>query len=280
MSENEINQGAELTRLSQLLFDRGVKLFYGAVIIECVAGLGSVIFSIFEFSVQVKLVTAVIGFLLLTIAYSCKILFENTYDNAETMRRQSVLNSGLGWPITKTQFSEWRCLAGPKILQEVEVKPLDVNYFATAEQPGAKRLLQMTQESAFWTRHLYIALQKWIWPAFIFSVFFFVLVVTSSVSGYIPPSFGLKIVYIVYLILPLILTLDILGWALRLGRIIKALKAIEDDLETLENSENLSKEHVLRLVAEYNCQIVRGFPIPGWFFRSQHDYIASLWAKR
>ena len=61
---------------------------------------------------------------------------------------------------------------------------------------------------------------------------------------------------------------------------INFMKAIEDDLETLENSENLSKEHVLRLVAEYNCQIVRGFPIPGWFFRSQHDYIASLWAKR
>ncbi len=279
MPENQVNQGVELTRLSQLLFDKGAKLFYGAIVIECITVLGSVIFSILEISEQVKLFVAVIGFLLLAIAYSCKVAFENTYDSAETMRRQSVLNSGLGWPITKTQFSEWRCLAGPRILQEAEDKPLDPNYFATGKEPGAERLLQMTQESSFWTRHLYITLKKWLWPAFIFSAFFFVVVITFSASGSVQPTLGMKIVYVVYLILPLVLTLDILGWALRLGRIVRSLKAIEDDLESLENSGNVSKEHVLRLVAEYNCQVVRGFPIPGWFFRSQHDYIAALWAK-
>lgn len=279
MASIEKTQGAELGNLAKLLFDKAVRFFYGAIAIEVVAGVGAVIFGIFDFSDEQKITAAVVGFGLLAIAYYFKIRFEVIYDSAETMRRQSALNEGLSWPIPKTQFSDWRCLAGEKILSEADSHPLDPDYFATKKEPGPRRFLEMTQESAFWTRHLYTELKNWIWPIFVFAAFFFLLVVTLSASGYVQQSIALKIVYAVYLILPLVLTLDILGWALRLGRIIGTIKNIEEDMERLAGDENASIENILRLVAEYNCQLVRGFPIPGWFFRARHNYISNLWHK-
>lgn len=279
MPDNGEAHGSELARISKLLFDKGATLFYIAIIIECIAGIGGAILGIFELSDRSKLISAVLGFLLLLIAYICKVLFENTYDVGETMRRQSVFSSGLGWEIPKIQFSTWYSLAGEKIQRKAEDEPLDANYFSTDKKLGPERLLQMTAESSFWTRHLYIEIKKWLVPSLVLSGGLFILTLTFSASGYVQPSVALKVVYAIYLILPLLLALDILGWILRVGRIIKNLEIIESDLERIEKSGNISTENVIRLVAEYNCQVVAGFPIPGWFFRIKHDYIEACWKK-
>lgn len=279
MSNNEELYGFELAKVSKLLFDKGATLFYTAIVIECIAGIGGAILGIFELSDSAKLISAVVGFLLLLIAYICKVLFENIYDVGETMRRQSVFSNGLGWEIPKVQYSKWYSLAGEKIQKKAEEEPLDANYYSTNKVTGPERLLQMTAESSFWTRHLYIEIKKWLVPSLILSGGLFILAMTFSASGYIQSSLALKIVYAIYLILPLVLTLDILGWILRVGRIIKNLEEIEADLERLEKNGNISTENVLRLVAEYNCQVVMGFPTPNWFFDKKHDYIEACWKK-
>lgn len=278
MTETEAKQQAtELGNLAKLLFDRAVFFWYSAVGIEIVAGLLAVGAGLATLSDKVNVLLAVIGFLLFASAHYFKILFEKIYDNAETMRRQSVLADALGWSITKVQFSEWRQLAGKKILQKFGTQNPDPAYYATSQTTGSRRLLEMTQESAFWTRHLYTYLQSWVWGASAFFFLLFFLVITFAASNIVQSSTALKIVYAVYLLLPLVLSLDMLKWALRLGHLIGSIKQIEGDLETLESEQNLTEPKVLRLVSEYNCQVVAGFPIPKWFFKRHHDEIDSLW---
>jgi hypothetical protein len=87
----------------------------------------------------------------------------------------------------------------------------------------------------------------------------------------------LKLVYFIYLFLPIILSVDILGWLLKVNKLINSIEDVECDLEKLNESAEIKTEEVMRLVAEYNCQVVNGFPIPNWFFNMQHDHIAELW---
>lgn len=272
-------QGVELSMLAKLLFDKGVALWAWVLWIEVAAGLLAAVSGLINLSDQWSIILAIIGFLLLASAYYFKIRFENIYDNAETMRRQSVLTDALGWPIGKTQFSEWRLLAGKKVIARLETTEEDPDYFATKVDIGAKRFLEMTQESAFWTRHLYCYLRKIAWIFFVVAVIFFFLVLTTAATDVVSRGVALKVVYAVYLLLPLVLVVDVLGWAIRLGRLINSIGQIEKDMEKLSNENPLDEKKVLRLVFEYNCQVVSGIPIPGWVFKRQHDYIADLWKK-
>jgi len=275
-----INQGNELGKLAKVLFDRATASFYTSMFIEIVAGSLGVIIGLMEISDKSKVIFAVFGFLLLAIAYYLRIKFEAVYENAETMRRQSVLAIGLGWKIGRIQFSDWRMFAGKKALQETEKNPLSLNYYASGEEVSPKRLLEMTQESAFWTRHLYCYLSFYVWLGFSLAILLFASVLTFSASGYIQQGLATKIVYITYLILPLILALDILNWGFRLNRLIASIRSIERGLETMEDEKFFDEKQILRLVFEYNCQLTQGFPIPGVFFNLYHDNIQSLWEKR
>lgn len=277
---NANQQGVELGNLAKLLFDKAVTLWYSAIYIEVVVGLSAVIINLNSLSDSWNIFCSFLGFIFLLLSYCLKIWFSLVYDRAETMRRQSVLTMALGWPITKFQFTEWRRLAGKKILTTLELKKSDPDYFATKEDLGAKRLLEMTQESAFWTRHLYCYLRSYVWIAFAVAVVFFIVLLTGATTDFIPHGFAQKLVYVIYLLLPLLLTIDLLGLGIKLNQLIFSIKEVENDLEHLSLENDLSDPKVLRLVSEYNCQVVSGIPIPNWFFGKHHDLIDSLWKKR
>lgn len=279
MNRELLQKVMELEGLAKMLFDKAVGFRYWALFIEIGAGLLATFIAIIQPSENVIFFMAFVGFALLAVSYTFKICFAQTYENAETMRRQAVLANGLGWDIERVQFSEWRRLAGKNALKKIEDVRLDENYYATQQDPSPLRLLEMTQESAFWTRHLYVNIKFYLWIIFLVAVTLFLVVLTLTSTSVFASNISLQIAYVVYLLMPLILTLDVLGWAIKLTSLSSSIKKIEEDLERLKISENLNETSVLRLVFEYNCQLIQGFPIPNWFFNQQHDYIASLWER-
>ncbi len=277
---NIAKNSEELSGLSALLFDKAVALWYTALVIEIIAGLLAVGVSLFDINKSWSIFFALLGFALLTVSYYLKIRYALIYDNAETMRRQAVLSNALGWPINPIQFSEWRRLAGPKILTQFDAKEIDPNYFATKQPPSSLRLLEMTQESAFWTRHLYCYLRNYVWFGFVFSLIFVLIVLSLLTTEFVPRNVSLNIALIITSLLPLILTIDLLGWGLKLNQLINAICRVEMDLNHLPKDDSLDERQVLRLVAEYNCQVSSGFPIPNWFFKRHHDLIQKLWNRK
>src|SRR5438045_2336402 len=107
MDESTRRQGEELNQLSRLIFGRAACFWYTAVLIEFMAGIIGVAATVSRPRPTYELLLAISGFLLFATAYYLKISFRGLYDTAETMRRQSVLTEALGWPIGKTQFSQW-----------------------------------------------------------------------------------------------------------------------------------------------------------------------------
>ena len=104
-----LKRGEELNQLSRLLFDTAARKWYIAFLLELIAGFASVTFSLIQIMPDtLKLCSAAATAALLVFAYILRQRFELQYDMAETMRRQSVLTEGLGYPIKSAMFSEWR----------------------------------------------------------------------------------------------------------------------------------------------------------------------------
>lgn len=278
---DKLTRGKELSQLSRFLFDSAANKFYFALGMEIVAGAVGTVAALIQLDGQGKLAFAIVGFLLLAVSYVLKVRFEDEYDRAETMRRQSVLSEALDWDISKVQFSEWRQKAGREILNRLKKESRPDDYYETQEDLGPRRLLEMTRESAFYTRCLYNKLYGIIGISLLVSFGMLVFVLSAILPMQIlPSSTQVVVAYAVYIVLPLILSSDLLGWFLRLGRIKSEIFRIEEAMERIAKQKTIRVAEVMRLVSEYNCQLIGGLPIPNLLFNFWHCEIKDLWETR
>lgn len=273
-------KGEELNQLARHLFDAAANKWYGAIGLEVGTGLLAVVLGIIEPSGDWAFVGAVIVTLLLAIAYALRLWFDDQYDTAETMRRQSVLSEALDWAVDTVQMSDWRAKAGNRVRSRLEAQPRDPSYYATEKTSGAERLAEMTIESAFYTRRLYAKVRFWAWIIFAAAALASLFVITLLLTTAVPDSVDLVAARAVYSFVPIVIAVDVFGWALRLGRLISAIQSVEAGLERLIESRTAELPQVLRWVSEYNCQVVQGIPILNWLFLRWHDEIADLWNQR
>lgn len=139
----------------------------------------------------------------------------------------------------------------------------------------------MTRESAFYTRCLYNKLHGLVGIGLLasFGMLIFVLFAILPIQ-LLPASTQIVIAYAIYLVLPLILSSDLLGWFLRLGRIKSEIFRIEEAMERIAKQKTVQEAEVMRLVSEYNCQLIGGLPIPNFLFDLWHNEIKELWETR
>lgn len=78
----------------------------------------------------------------------------------------------------------------------------------------------------------------------------------------------------------MVISIDLLGWIIRLGRITKEFEQIEYSLLNLNQSSGSNLPEVFREIMEYNCQLVKGIPIPKFIFKKYHSEISRLWEIR
>jgi len=110
-------------------------------------------------------------------------------------------------------------------------------------------------------------------------------VVTFSVTISITPlavsdgNTQVYIIYAAYLLIPVLLSADFLSLGVRVGRNIEALTDIERSLENVCQQNEPTVAEVMRLVAEYNCVVATGVPIPLWLYSAYHDEIDRIWKK-
>ncbi len=213
-------------------------------------------------------------------AHALRLWFDDQYDAAETMRRQAALTEGLDWPLDPLQASEWRQKAGKRIRDRLKVRPRDPDYYASRAPTGARRLAEMTIESAFYTRHLYAKLRQWIWALLVGALLIAGLVVSLALTRRVPDNVDAIVARVLYAVIPVVVSVNLLGWALRLTRSIGAIRQVEADLERLLGSPDLNEQRVMRLVAEYDCQLVGGFPIHNRLFNRWQGEIQELWQQR
>lgn len=269
------NSGIILRRLAGYFFDQASTYWYIAIVLEILAGVIGVIFSVFIFTNIPSNIFSFISIALLVISYILKLLYDKSYDLAETMRRQSVLSEGLVWPIDQIQFDLWCQEGGIKAVKKAKAVQGEDDYYSSKLGSGAERLIEMTSESLFYTKFLYKKINKIliiILIPFMLVTFYFVAFLSVNY-----PIIGMTITKFLFGLIPLIISIDIIGWILRISRTNNELSTIEYSLTQLKKKHPIDLQNVLREVMEYNCQTVKGIPIPNFCFRRYHSEITQLW---
>lgn len=268
-----------MNHLAGLLFVQAASEWHWGVGLEMCTGVMMVLLSELPVPHGPKLVLALLGLALFGIAYGLRFTSEDTFDTAETMRRQSAFSEGLGWPVNSHQFAEWKSRAGSSVLNEFKHSNRPVDYWDTQTPPGPRRLLELTLESSFWTRKLYKKLRRLLWLAFISIITLGLLIISASLmrAGEAESS---AIASAVFLMLPALLVFDLLEWIFKLNRVVDGLKEVEIDMDRLLEHEELPESQVMRLVAEYSAVVSSGFPIHPLFYAAWHDEIKELWEAR
>jgi hypothetical protein len=271
------NQQADLIQLARFLFGTAARQWWLAWGLELVAGVVSIALGLVRASENAALAGAAIVGALMLVAYFIRLKAEDNYDTAETMRRQSVFSEGIGWRIAGWQRRRWVQKAGKKRLDKLGIEPREVDYYATSADVGPRRLAEMTAESAFYTRTQYVKVRLWMLVASVVVVVAAVVLLGISISREVPSSSGLFIATAVFLAVPVLTSMDMFGWWLKLGSLDQGIEEVERDLEEALPVSN--EADVVRLVSEYNCIVISGIPITNWMFFRWHDEIARLWAE-
>lgn len=277
---DNIKRGAELSHFAELLFLRSSHEWHSGVGLEMATGFTMVLAIEVGLPDEIKLLVALFGLVLFGVAYYLRFMSEDTFDMAETMRRQAAMSEGLGWPLNNHQFSEWKRRAGKQVLEQFKNSSRPVGFYDTKESPGPRKLLELTLESAFWTRRLYHKLRGLMWCFFFVIVGLALLIISLSVTQFTMKLQGVQLVSSVFLLLPAILLFDLLEWIFRLARLTDSIKEVEIDMERLEEQPELNETQVLRLVSEFNCIVSNGFPIHPKLYGRWHDEIKAMWDLR
>jgi hypothetical protein len=272
--------GEELNQLSRLLFDSAARKWYGAIAVEVGSGVLAVIVGLTHFADDIAFFFTFVGVLLLVGAYALRLRFAEQYGVAETMRRQSILSEALDWPVDKIQMSEWQQRAGRNLRRILKLKPREPDYYATTQEVGYTRLVEMTMESAFYTRHFYIRIRTYIWTVFTVVTLAVVILSVIALTNAVPKTVSMLVAQALVLILPTVLAVDLVGWGIRLQGLINGIHEVEVDLDRLLQAKDTDLPHVMRLISEYNCQVVSGLPIHNWIFNRWHNEICELWQDR
>lgn len=270
-------QAEELNQLSRILFDKAALQWQWSIGLSLTSGLISIVVSLVAPSLATNTLFAGIAAIVLTTGYCLRFSFENIQERAETMRRQSVLSEGLGWPITKAQFIEWRQLAGAKVLGHLAANPRPEDYYETKSAVGSARLAAMTFESLTWTVGLYRKVRAYLMIAIAIAVILLIGMLSIAPLFNFSASARTSLVYFVYLAIPLLVSIDLIGMYLRLSRCILSLSNMASSLEALADSSSAETTEILRLVSEYNCTLAAGLPIPRWVFDRHYNEIAASW---
>lgn len=273
------NDAKELSQLSRILFDKAALHWQLAILLSFLSGLVSLFISIVAPSFTNNVIFAGLAAVILLIGYWFRFSFERIQDIAETMRRQSALSEGLGWSIKRNQFVEWRQLAGKKLIERVAASPRSDDYYETKSAIGPARLAAMTFESLYWTRSLYRKVRNYLLIVIVLTAL--VLISVLSVVPLIEVSHMTRVslVYFFYLLIPVLVSVDLIGMVVRLNRGIAAFTSIASSLESLENAASADESEVLRIVSEYNCSLAAGLPIPRWVFDRHHAEIEACWGS-
>ena len=253
-----VARGVRLELHSRVVYKRAIKAWYIAMAVEFGVVIALAIATNSSFSPRSELLISLTGLVMVIAAYLLKLYYEWQYDLAETMRRQSVLSEGLAWPIDDIQYADW--LSKARLSDAVR----DDDYYETDKPVGAKRLRDMLEISTFYTRSQYEMLCGIVLVVVVLLVFGAGIVLCGIVTVEDEETRRHIGTLIISAVLPIIITGNFVGWFFRLFRMASSIKEIEKELNKLER--NPSERKVLRLFAEYNCQLAGGFPIPGGLY--------------
>jgi hypothetical protein len=208
-------------------------------------------------------------------------LYQGKYDLALEARRLDQVERGIGWPVSPFVRTRLRSRAGARARRAAEKYQRDSAQYYTADKDrGPERLLDMVQESAFFTSAQFRMLRNLTAALLIIMVVLVVLAVGFALASASQREFRIEIARIVLALVPFAFSIGLVSWTLDLHQLANGIDRVDEDLENVRVQDLVKIEDVMRAQGEYQLLIARGLPVPGPIYRAMRDDLNRLWKER
>jgi hypothetical protein len=193
----------------------------------------------------------------------------------------ALLENGLGWAVPSATRTDLRNRAG-KSARDAAGEHIAAarTYYSSDHAPGADRLLDNVQESAFFTFNQYRPLRNCLLLALI------CVLVGTGLAGWVvlvsatPQDVRVKLGQLLLAFIPATISLGLVSWSFKLTDLASAIQDVDRELEQLRLAGSPPDREVMRLMGEYNCQIAQGVLIPGPVWNYLQPQLNALWDER
>ena len=103
--------------------------------------------------------------------------------HGEWAKRKLEIADGLGISVDSKDIADWLAMQSKGFLDDVSNEETQGSEFDSAESPGAKRLVENTQESAWWSKHLSRRMVGYLVVILVLIVFTAISALTISISA-------------------------------------------------------------------------------------------------
>lgn len=193
----------------------------------------------------------------------------------EEARRLAMVMNGFGEAKESTQAIDLRAKTGTTLLQAAEALD-NPGYYASTAPHGRWRLVEMLDESSFWSKHLYrAAAVESLWLSGFVVVALLIAVLLAA--PFTDASTTLVVSRAAVIVLSVLITVDELGTALGWLHSAEAAASVNAQLERVDaDTEPL----LLTLFADYSVAAATAAPIPERVYKREQARLNELWCKR
>lgn len=198
------------------------------------------------------------------------------YASGESVRRPAMLQNGLGIKLPPSQFA--------KIMAKYGIPPegeriTPENYYDSREPVGPRRLLEITEESAFWTGQLSERMADFV------NRLLFVVVGVLVIVGFIvvqagwPAARGELVAKIMMATVTVWCTGDLLALHHKYDSLARIVQGVLGDCEAVLSQPQSGIESLV-VLGEYNCALATAPVIPGFIYNRNRQRLNLAWASR
>jgi hypothetical protein len=202
-------------------------------------------------------------------------LWSESRAQAERARRATLLTDGLGWELSAAEVRDLRSQFSVKSNQGKLFE--DPAYYAAKALPGPQRLVEMLEETGFWTRQLFRYSANRFWFLFALFLTFLFLLLLGSIP-FVNKQELLGAVRVACAMLVLLVSTDLLGRALDYTRAFHTLDGICQRIKQIKSDRDISCD-LLMILCDYNSA-VESAPMPASGIYERHrDELNRMWKE-
>lgn len=220
---------------------------------------------------------AMLAFLIQVCTLLCRRVSNSHYRLGESVRRPAMLQDGLGMKPSALLIA--RIAARLGVPSEGSRLSMD-RYYASSSPPSPLRLVQNTEESAFWTAELSKKAASFIVRSFGVAAVLMILVVYLAIQIGVGNQYSDAFAKAFLATLTFWMSSDLLMLAWRYTSLAEAADNVLSDSEVFFSHQEKADRDAIVIMDGYNCALAAAPVIPEFIYGRNRDRLNDAWSIR
>jgi len=198
---------------------------------------------------------------------------------AQSLRRKIDFEDGLGWTISREEYSDLIMRSPASVKIKACNKPQAESYFASNEPPGPRRALQNVTESPWWSKHLAEKMGQYCATVIVVATVLAFVILVMTLEGSSVHDTASAVSRVVTSVLMLVLSLGLVKMMLGyFGFAKKSEKAEQKAIEALKAAAP-SDVDAVKVMNDYHIPRASAPILPTWVWKWHRDELNKTWKE-